>query len=195
MNFDQLDEAGKNYARQQYVEQPGYPFEEWWAFDDFVECARLLGIQIDPKDIHFSGFWSQGDGASFTGTYKCEPQAVELIAAHAPLDETLKSLAARLTALQTGVALSFGGTLVARIVQSSSMYCHSNTMQCSVWRMKDNEFWDALEHEEKELTDILRRFADWIYKDLEQQYDSYFENDYIDQCLEDMSFHADGSII
>ncbi|MDM0116876.1 hypothetical protein QTI66_32640 [Variovorax sp. J22R133] len=40
---------------------------EWWEhlYEDFkVDCADI-GIGVN--DIRFSGFWSQGDGASFTG--------------------------------------------------------------------------------------------------------------------------------
>ena len=42
--------------------------DEWYehTYDYFEELAEKEGLTI--KDMNFSGFWSQGDGASFTGT-------------------------------------------------------------------------------------------------------------------------------
>lgn len=40
---------------------------EWYdfIFDDFMVKCENLGITVNYNDISFSGFWSQGDGASF----------------------------------------------------------------------------------------------------------------------------------
>jgi hypothetical protein len=40
---------------------------DWWdcTYDHFMEDMKQVGITV--KDMRFSGFWSQGDGASFTG--------------------------------------------------------------------------------------------------------------------------------
>jgi hypothetical protein len=40
---------------------------EWWEhiFSDFEEDMSKLGVSV--KNIYFSGFWSQGDGACFEG--------------------------------------------------------------------------------------------------------------------------------
>jgi len=39
----------------------------WWneTYDDFIAVARAFGIRTERDMISFSGFWSQGDGASF----------------------------------------------------------------------------------------------------------------------------------
>lgn len=41
---------------------------EWYAdtIAEFVKEMEVKGIDIDTKNVHFSGFWRQGDGASFT---------------------------------------------------------------------------------------------------------------------------------
>ena len=43
---------------------------DWWdcVYEMFIEDMEQVGIEVDPDDICFSGFWSQGDGASFTGS-------------------------------------------------------------------------------------------------------------------------------
>lgn len=40
-------------------------YDRWWD-DTWTEFqAKLLKVGIEARDMHFSGFWSQGDGASF----------------------------------------------------------------------------------------------------------------------------------
>jgi hypothetical protein len=41
---------------------------DWWdcTYDHFAEDMRIKHIEVDK--MLFSGFWSQGDGASFTGS-------------------------------------------------------------------------------------------------------------------------------
>lgn len=41
---------------------------DWWdsTYEDFCNVALSFGIHVKCDDIAFSGFWSQGDGASFT---------------------------------------------------------------------------------------------------------------------------------
>lgn len=42
---------------------------EWWdsVYGMFIEDMEQIGIQVVARDITFSGFWSQGDGAAFKG--------------------------------------------------------------------------------------------------------------------------------
>lgn len=45
---------------------------EWYdfIFDNFIIEAKKYGFIVTSKDIHFSGFYSQGDGACFDGEIK-----------------------------------------------------------------------------------------------------------------------------
>ena len=63
----------------------------WWDFtyDDFREQMNDIGISVDK--MQFSGFWSQGDGASFDGRVRDwhkllaslgKTKELEFIAAH-----------------------------------------------------------------------------------------------------------------
>ena len=66
-SFDELSEQAKEKAREWF--RAGTLDYEWWdgVFEDAKRVGALIGIGID--DIRFSGFWSQGDGASLSGTY------------------------------------------------------------------------------------------------------------------------------
>lgn len=64
--FDELDEDAKNHVRSWYAEEVlDY---EWYDFtiDEMIDGLRPFGLDVNRKDVSFSGFWSQGDGASFS---------------------------------------------------------------------------------------------------------------------------------
>ena len=65
--FNELSDSQKQSVFDNWrINGPDY---EWWdcIYDDAKTIAALMGIEI--KDIYFSGFSSQGDGACFTGNY------------------------------------------------------------------------------------------------------------------------------
>lgn len=65
--YDQLNERAKKRARDWYregIDQNGYPWYDY-IIDDWK--TRLAAKGFEDVDIQFSGFYSQGDGASFTG--------------------------------------------------------------------------------------------------------------------------------
>ena len=207
--FSELSDTAKKRARQDYVDQPGYPHDNWWTFYDFIECAKCLGIEIGERtfptrggktgsepSIYFSGFSSQGGGASFEGRYDCKPDAVEFIKKHAPLDEELHRIAEALTALQVRAKFEYGAAISASVTTSRSNYCHSNTMDADVTYVDtDDEAPDVEEDVCKEVTQLMRDFADWMYKELEAQHDWYFSDECVDECLADEDFDEDGDII
>lgn len=63
MEYEELSERAKALARERYGEPP----DDWYecVYDRFKEEGRAKGFIID--EIQFSGFYSQGDGASWTG--------------------------------------------------------------------------------------------------------------------------------
>lgn len=62
--YDELSDSAKEKARNWYIEGMDY---EWWegVYDTAKEDGYEKGFCIDT--INFSGFWSQGDGASWSG--------------------------------------------------------------------------------------------------------------------------------
>lgn len=43
--------------------------DNWWeyCYEALIEKAKAMGLTVGRNEIQFSGFWSQGDGASFEG--------------------------------------------------------------------------------------------------------------------------------
>ena len=200
--FDELSEKAKEAARDWARDLACQ--DEWWdsVYEDAVTCGNLLGIEITWRNgrwlLYFSGFSSQGDGACFNGTYMMPHEdAIEGITQHAPQDATLRSFAERLTALQVNCRLTRDAKLSASIT-TSGYYHHSGTMSCTVsCSGSDNPFIDPdpTPDEETELLAIFRGFADWIYKQLEAEYDYLTSNKALDEQLADHKFDEDGSVI
>lgn len=63
--YAELEGSAKDRARQHYIEH--WIIDDWYdsVYYDFKEEGKEKGFYIE--DIKFSGFWSQGDGASWSG--------------------------------------------------------------------------------------------------------------------------------
>lgn len=125
-------------------------------FDYAKEVARIIGIQIE--NIYFSGFWSQGDGACFTGTYRYRKGALAEIKKYAPLDRELHGIAERLQNIQRR---AFYGIYAS--IEHRGHYYHSGCMRVE---MECERPFD-----EEGIKENLRWFADWIYSQLEKEYE------------------------
>ncbi len=114
--FGELSDTAKEVAVDETRCSDGYLWHEWWldAYDCFIDYAKTeYGIDIDPKDICFSGFYHQGDGASFTGDIPLET-----------LLKLYKESGIRIPMFEEIVASNITGY----IEQTSSRYCHEKTV-------------------------------------------------------------------
>jgi hypothetical protein len=147
----------------------------------------------DPA-IYFSGFASQGDGACYTGWYRCKPDAVKLIKAECN-DNELLAIAEGLIAAQVHSKFIYGGSAMEVKITQSGNYSHSYTMQFDInWTDPEGKFQeDCIDHFGFE--PLLRRFADWIYTRLEAEHDYLTSDEYLNDQLADMTFDGDGVMI
>lgn len=170
---------------------------EWWdsTYEDAKRIGALMGISID--EIAFSGFGSQGDGACFYGHYKHEPEAVAKVREELR-DERVIAIAEELAVLQVTFLLQHGQPFACNIQLGSGQYCHSGVMSTEI---PDNLFQDvpyeALEPVDAKVQALMRRFADWIYHQLEAECE-YLESD---ECVMEslkangLRFNLDGERI
>ena len=119
--FDELNDDQKATVLEKLsdINTPG----NWWEYiyDDTKTIARLIGIEI--KDIFFSGFSSQGDGACFTGEYSHDSSySLETVKGHAPKDQELHRIAAELFRVQG----FYAGKITATIV-NTGRYSNENS--------------------------------------------------------------------
>lgn len=197
--FHELSDKAKARARDHYREQ-GLQ-HDWWdyTYEQAVEAAGMLGIHIftkpvklvngeDRQDpcIYFSGFSSQGDGASFEGRYSPKPgsEAVDEIANEFVTDSELHRIAEQLALLQVSARIKHGRKLEAQVKLGGSGYCHSHMMDVTVY-FDDDDADDPESSDVEQLTQLMRDFADWIYSQLEAEHDYLTSDEYIDENLLD----------
>jgi hypothetical protein len=159
-------------------------------YEDAYQIGKYFGIT--DMQIYFTGFSSQGDGACFSGYYKHVPNVYENIIAHAPLDQTLKDIAASLVAFQVTAKMQHRSLLRAKI-ETSGRYCHSHTMDVEIYTNDENA--DDVHDSQYQFLNLMRKFADWIYDCLEQEYDYLVSDEAIKEALADREFDEDGALI
>lgn len=176
---------------------------EWWVdlidsqdygasvIEDALEVAECLGIDIDIKKghpaIYWSGFSSQGDGASFTGIFRPTGEALAKVKEYAPVGMTLQAIAGELDG-----AYSLAGDEARCEVTVSGHYCHSYAMD---YAFPDLDYsGDSGNRADKLVRSALRRFADWIYMQLEASYWAEVSDEVVAENLEanEYTFTAEG---
>lgn len=151
---------------------------EWWdcVYDCFKEDMAQAGIEV--RDMCFSGFWSQGDGASFIGYIHNNK---EFFRVHDISEDDYPAIH-RLLAYDGGFSID--------INRSMSRYVHENTVSAEIlaadgfvhilpsddfrdhiisqWDEELNREYDRLQ---EEVTGIIRDYCRQLYKSLEDEYD------------------------
>lgn len=199
--FDELSESAKETARSWYRE--GRIDDDWHeaVFEDFQAICTILGITLATKPVRlmgggvrrkpciwFRGFWSQGDGASFDGTYAYTPRSAKAIRSYAPRDEELHSIADALQAVQRRNFYQ----LHAEIVQHG-LYCHEYSMTISVERDSPT-YQDMTADAEETVIEALRDLARWLYRQLEREYEYQTSDEAVDKAItaNEYTFTEDG---
>jgi hypothetical protein len=173
---------------------------DWWdsAYGDFDRICEILGIELYKGEPSFSGFWSQGDGASWTGWYRARKPlygyetsgtyestydlAPAKIREYAPQDEELHRIADELCML---TRIYYPTHALVR--RHDSRYSHEMTMCVSEIEPCDDdadfaeEVTDALE---EALLEQFRDLARWLYKTLEREYDYLTSDEAVVETLE-----------
>jgi hypothetical protein len=170
--FAELDEHAKDRVRSWYAEGM-YDWDEF-VKEDFAEIANILGVIV--KNIYYSGFWSQGDGAMFEGTYYYAKGSAKKIREYAPEDTALHEIADTLAALQKPYFYGLSAT-----VTHYGRYYHSlsNIIEVEC----DDPYRDIDRGTEDGIKEALRDLMHWLYRSLENEYEFQTSDEVIaDSC-------------
>lgn len=210
--YDELSPSAKHKARDwwfQCIDSSDYEN----VLEDAVECGKAMGVTISERefktvggkmrgepDVNWSGFSSQGDGASFNGEYVYKPDAEHAIREHAPEDKELHRIAAELTRLQNLYDHKLKAT--CKYSTSGMAYAHSGWMDVTTELVDTTdaaEYKDeppqVSEADEKAMTRVLRDFADWIYEQLGLENDFLYSEENVAEVMHsnEYTFEADGT--
>lgn len=170
--FDELSDNAKETAREWFRSvQLDY---DWWdsVYDDAKNLGKALGIQI--ADIYFSGFWSQGDGACFTGQYSYRPDWREALDQECGGDDYVQLVQIG-EALQDYRAYNPDEAVAVVTVKHTGPYSHEHSV-----RMEDEYTGTA---PRKEIKDALRDFMRWIYSKLRAEYEWLQSDEQVDETI------------
>ena len=188
--IDELSDAARDAARAWYRESClDY---EWYdcVYEDFGTICRILGVTLrtspvrlygggtrDRPHVNFSGFHSQGDGASFSGHYSHARGAARAIRAHAPKDDELHRIADALQAVQKRNFWQ-----VHASIRQQGRYCHEYTMTIEVER--ESSTWQPpTDDAEDTVTEAMRDLARWLYRQLRAEYEYLTSDEAIDETI------------
>jgi len=156
---------------------------DWWSCvtDDWQERLGRIGF-VEAK-IEFSGFGSQGDGASFTSEIDLEKLAGFFSDANYG-DKDIQSIPRSINP-QYGRLSTLEYYVYSRVVRTSHQYSHENTCQVEIYLDNRNGKGVAvlLSHLENDAQSLRLRLCRSIYHDLQSEYDYRCS----DECLVDFA--------
>jgi hypothetical protein len=175
--FDELSDRAKEKAREWFLQE--YPDHEWWdtTYEDAKLCLGFLGFSVDK--IYFSGFWSQGDGACFTGSWSVDRVKVADLKEHAPKDEELHRLAEIASKYANDYVLDAqlaDDPYAMTIAGGQSRYNHENSVDIEVHG-------DHGSTAEEELCEMARDCMRWIYNQLKAEYEWLTSDEQVDESM------------
>ena len=173
--FNELDEKGKSRVKDWL--DPCFEMDE-----DTDSLKKEFLSCVNEPVISWTGFWSQGDGASFTGTLN-DDKVVEFIRNDKSL-VILNKIVER--GGDVGLSVSFDRTTHQ---YSHEMTCTTNVHDISE-RSDDwsddayNEFYKEIEGLEKDIEGWRLSACFKIYRSLEESYEHYRSDEYIQELCD-----------
>ena len=189
-SFDELSEE----SQQKFIEGFREIYEPYYEviYEDFsLKMSEQYGAELKTEEITWSGFWSQGDGASFICDFDTEV--------------LLPILKEELNEDQVALLEEIDAEIDCASIRTGYQYCHENTVRGKVSiyygdayydRMVEiNEIHDILENK---LTEIIREESRNLYRDLEKFYDRETEDERLIEKIKEIypgcNFREDGTI-
>ena len=188
--FDELSEESQQRVIEPFREayEPDYDI----IYDEFIiDMAEQYGADLKTEEITWSGFWSQGDGASFICDFDTEV--------------ILPILKEELNEEQVALLEELDAQIDCASIRTGYQYSHENTVRGKVSiyygdayydrMVQINEIHDILENK---LTEIIREESRNLYRDLEKFYDEETGDDCIKEKIKqfypDCRFREDGTV-
>lgn len=189
-NLNELSDSAKERARNWY--RQATDSDNYWSesvIEDAKEIGKLLGIEI--KNIYWSGFCHQGQGACFEGNFyafNLKPGAVK---EYAPQDAELHRIAAEFE-IAAGMFPSASFS-----VKHRGHYQHERCTDFTV-NITDNDGNEIDTQAAAEAQDALieasKDLMRWIYRTLEKEYEYQNADEQVDESIlaNEYTFTEDG---
>jgi hypothetical protein len=198
--YGELSPKAKEVAKSKYLsflEDTGYWYET--VFEDARTIGKLIGIKIN--NIYFYDVHSQSGSVAYAGAYVAKNAVLEAVKDHAPLDETLHSIASEFDRIRSDTLSLLNVNVKDDIQQSAIFYTVINiasqfsslnkNMVFSPWVYKEFGY-DDLPYENRQaiqdlvseqLSKTLTDFSKWIFKNLQAEWEyETSEQAFVEAC-------------
>lgn len=188
-NLDELSEEARRKALDDFKQGSA----EYMNLDcETGEMKRLLEMfGFNDVNLYCSGFWSQGDGASFTGSYKHVAGGLNAVKKEFAGD-WFKEVIEYLELLEAINKKCFYSLLYR--IDSRGNYCHANTM--TIQYIDDYRANRDFSKYEDDLLEYTRAIGNEFYSMLEKSYDYYLSDESLISNIEanENEFYEDGEM-
>lgn len=222
MKYSELEDSAKERARDKWRETQCT--DEWWdyVYEDANTVAATLGIdigeqcnrtvggkQIKTPAIQFSGFWSQGDGASFAGVLHvarmngCLDKLKEYVG-NLTEEHVLYRMAVFAQNIYNSVVVHWTANRLSDMPSDEweAPECEP-TMTVQILNNGGNSFHTYIDDNEvpsaisDDMNELVSDFADWIYDQLEKEHDHLTSDEAVEESIEanEPGFDEDGNLL
>lgn len=187
--FDDLSESAKQTAIDYLTDDIDYSF----LYENFVRAGEMIGVEFATRrgtwcepSIWWSGFYHQGSGLGFDGTYRYAKGAPKAVAAEWPQDDELKRIA---VALQEAQRPNF-----------YRLYATIKSLRDTSIRVNvedgENPYRD-IGVAETEVEDALQDFCTWMYRQIQEEYEYQTSEEYVSELCEanEYKFNSSGQLV
>ena len=177
---DQFPEVYKKVIEKQWdinVMHGWYDFIE----ADYIEQLEKIGFY--DIEIQFSGFWSQGDGACFSGNWYKDRVDLSKVNPEELYSDNIKNLYSSLVDFTNSY---FDGSFC---ITTSGRYCHENTMSID-GECIDNDH-EQIPYAFNTILTECKSIAREIYRSLEKDYEHLTSEDTILETLQCNEYYFD----
>ena len=146
----------------------------------------LFGLYV--SNVYYSGFWSQGDGACFEGSFEYRKGMLRDVKAWFPSNKELIGIAEQLQYVQRKAFYRLNGSIRHR-----GHYSHSGCTEFTVYN--GDYSLDSCMFED-DIKSIYRDLMNWLYAYLEAEYEYTRSDDTLSDYFSgnDYEFTEDGEI-
>lgn len=169
--FSELSPQAQQNAIQSWAADE--PHDGWSEELDALYKSILEALGFSEINLCFSGFWQQGDGASFNGVYEHKKGAKKAIKKLLLTDwnkpqifERVMIEVDRIFAVQKRYLYRVGA-----VVTNNGLYSHSGMMRIETEQVLDTCVLSIADEDEHTLLEAFRGIADIYYGEL---YDTYY---------------------
>ena len=197
-SFNELNDVAKTKAINSERNSEGLEYHYSGEVEYYQDVLKHIGFTN--VEISFSGFYSQGDGASFTADYDSSLINLDELKNH---NTELYSLMSRIDSVFGVSGLTSDNRITANEKRVSRRYSHHNTVAIDdiaingeyEWITEDSKVHKAFEDIENYLTNLKDDLCYIIYNSLEREYEYQTSDEYIAELLtiNDYYFLEDGT--